>query len=365
MSIVKRCTQYCLALFFRLRGYSSYMSQSMVRYLYDDVVKNTTTTFSQKLWAYKRGFFSDKIEYYGLTDENYIDYISDFDYMKLHPINGKYSRWIDDKLTTYYILSPFREYLPRYFYQIMDGGNIVKLPDCPKDLPSEVRGIITLLGSEKNLALKLVSGSLGVGFYHLSLDEDGYHVDGVPTSEEALADFLNSLRDYLVTEYIISHPYIRKYYSGAPNTARVAVINTDGLTPIVLNAFIRFGTSQTGSVDNVAMGGILCTVDVKTGKFSKPLRKQNQRLVELRTHPDSGEILEGVLPNWEIIKSKLIEMSQYTPQLKYQGFDVVVTEDSFKILEINSHQDLIGYQSYYPLLADELSSGYFKLLLKK
>ncbi len=98
----------------RLRelGYSSYSASTVLDKGFEDIFRNKKTTLSQKLWAQKRGFFSDSIKLYGLNDDNYLDYLSDFDYYWLHPINGAYSRWIDDKLTFKYILQPFSEYLP-------------------------------------------------------------------------------------------------------------------------------------------------------------------------------------------------------------------------------------------------------------
>ena len=63
-------------------------------------------------------------------------------------------------------------------------------------------------------------------------------------------------------------------------------------------------------------------------------------------HPDTNEPVEGMIPNWELIKQKIIEISKYIGQLEYLGFDVVCTPEGFTILEINSHQDLHRYIYY-------------------
>ena len=99
-------------------GYSSFFAKAAVSNRYEDFFKNKNTTLAQKLWAQKRGFLSDRISFYGLTENNYRDYLSDFDYYRLHPINGPYSKWIDDKLTFRYLLAPFSSYLPEYYYHI-------------------------------------------------------------------------------------------------------------------------------------------------------------------------------------------------------------------------------------------------------
>ncbi len=116
--------------------YNAHCAYQLFMMRYDDIFHNKKTTLSQKIWAQKRGFLSDKISYLGLTEDNYTDYLSDFDYIQLHPINGVYSRWIDDKLTIKFILHPFAEYLPEYFYHIYKN-EILRLTDCPNGFGAE------------------------------------------------------------------------------------------------------------------------------------------------------------------------------------------------------------------------------------
>jgi hypothetical protein len=52
-------------------------------------------------------------------------------------------------------------------------------------------------------------------------------------------------------------------------------------------------------------------------------------------------------------------------EVRFLGFDIVITEDGFKILEINSHQDISTFQCYYPLLVDNAASPFFNGLLKE
>ena len=60
---------------------------------------------------------------------------------------------------------------------------------------------------------------------------------------------------------------------------------------------------------------------------------------------------------------KLKEICMNYPQLRYWGFDVAVTEDSFKLLEINSLSGLMAAQCKEPLLKDPKTRAvyaYFK-----
>ena len=53
-----------------------------------------------------------------------------------------------------------------------------------------------------------------------------------------------------------------------------------------------------------------------------------------------GVEIEGVVPNWELMKKGVIDICRFMPELEYLGFDIAITDDGFKIIEINIHQDL-------------------------
>jgi glutathione synthase/RimK-type ligase-like ATP-grasp enzyme len=76
-------------------------------------------------------------------------------------------------------------------------------------------------------------------------------------------------------------------------------------------------------------------------------------------HPDTNESLEISLPHWDEIVSKIQDILSYLPQLTYVGFDIVITDQGFNILEINSLTSINGISYYYPYFADEYSREYF------
>ena len=100
-------------------------------------------------------------------------------------------------------------------------------------------------------------------------------------------------------------------------------------------------------------------------EVSHEWNKQTNKLEKMEIHPDTNIKINGVLPYWKDIKNKLYEMSRHIPQLSYLGLDVVITNEGFKILEINSHQDIKYIQYYYPLLKDNKASEYYNNILKR
>ena len=350
-------------------GYSKHAASKILKERYQDIFQNKNTTLKEKLWAQKRGFLSGKIPFYGLTENNYRDYLADFDYWKMYPINGIYSKWIDDKLTTKLILQPFSEYLPEYYYQV-DNDEVLKLMDCPADYGQSIEDLVVLLREKRFLAAKLIEGSLAKGFYKLSFDGKKYYKNNQDISEEDLWKLFDSWKGlksggYLVTEYLHTHRDLGKIWNETPNKLRVMVIREKNKPAIIGGAFFSFGTSKTGVTDNASSGGVACSVDLQTGELLRPVILHNQKLVPSEYHPDTGVRVSGTLPYWELITKTLSAISEYIPQVRYMGYDIVITDRGFKVLEINSHQGYTFFQYFCPAFKNPLVADFFTGLLDK
>lgn len=340
------------------KGYSSYFASRVPQMFIKDLLQSENISFKQKKWAYQKGFLSSRAHTYRINESNYKDHMPDFDYYKLSPIDGRYSAWIDDKLTMKYMLRPFDEYLPEYYFQLTESG-ILRLMDCPCDIGSDLSGVLELLRREGHLTFKALAGSLGEGFYKLSYKNNIYCINNKTSDLKDVEALLLNLKGYLVTEYILSHDSIRKIYDVTPNTLRVQLIRNEDKKPKITGSFIRFGTRESGVLETPLAGGIIAGVDLINGRTFDANIIINQNLKNIKYHPDTNEDLELVLPAWEDIKLKVEEISDYMPQLSYLGFDIIITNEGFRIIEINSLTAPTVLSYYYPLFADGYSKEYF------
>ena len=369
MAFLKSFPRKLVIRWLRSSGYSPHFAPIVLDKWYEDIFRNKKTTIPQKLWAQKRGFLSDAVSFYSLTDSNYTEYLSDFNYYLLHPINGAYSKWIDDKLTIKYILQPFSEYLPDYYYHIYDK-EILRLMDCPDGYGQTIGDIIKLLKDKGSLAAKLISGAKGEGFYKLAYRDQNFSINNQLSSGRDLEVLINTWLEmknveYVITEYLQAHHELRKIWELTPNTLRIMVIREKDQIPKIVSSFIRFGTNISGVIDSQGAGSVSCLVDVKTGCFSDGKILLNYVMTDCKFHPDSKVLLEGVIPNWSIVREKIIQISSFIPQVAYMGYDVIITDDGFKIIEVNSHQGIKFIQYYHPLLKDDMSENYFHTLLEE
>jgi hypothetical protein len=342
--------KYIVFKILRSYGYSSAVLEFLYNDLYGDLF-SIKAGIRKRLWAYRRGFLARRVNEYGLNDLNWKEFETDFHYFRLYPFS-RYSKWIDDKLTFKYLLHPFSGYLPKYYFELRKG-DVRRLMDCPPSLPADLTGVLCLLRWEGQLVLKLLSGSGGLGFYKLSVKEEQYMVNDQVMGIDELHSFLGSLSNYLVTEYLFSHEFIRRIWSGSPNTLRIMTVHHFNEEPVIVGAYIRFGTGTTGFVENIKDGAVACGVDIENGALFRPVVRTNDRWLDTPVHKDTKTRIEGQIPHWEMIAEKILEICRYVPQLNYMGFDVVITQDGFKIIEINSLGAIYTIQLYYRFLKNE------------
>jgi len=343
-----------------------YLSTKFMGDFFRDLFTNKDTTLKEKIWAIKHGFISYRLHQYGITEENWVNYISDFEYKWLRHINNKYRHWMEDKITVKYICSDYNECFPEYYYHIsLKNGNNKVLPmmDCPEGYEGTFEDIFRLVQEKGSLALKPDEGSHGDGFYKLTYRDGKYYLNHNEAAlEDVLAILTNPKNQYLVTEYINMHDELKRIYAGAVNTIRMIVFKKDVKNPVIGNAYMRFGSARTGAVDNMGAGGMFAKIDIDTGKFYDAKIIEANEIKPCLYHPDTNEKIEGYLPNWEKVKQTVLDVARNIPQLEYFGFDLALTDTGLKFPEINRFPDYPAIEKYTPETMDYLL---YKLDVKK
>ena len=140
------------------------------------------------------------------------------------------------------------------------------------------------------------------------------------------------------------------------------VFKKDGKTPVIGNAYMRFGSKKTGAVDNMGAGGMFAKIDIDTGRFYDSKIILDNEIKECLYHPDTGVKIEGILPNWDKTKELVLNVAKGIPQLEYFGFDLAITENGVKFPEINRFPDYPAIEKYTDKTIDYLL---YKLEAKK
>lgn len=341
-------------------------SVSWIRDQVKDFIRNKETSLKEKIWSFRHGFLSYRLKQYGITPENWENFISDFEYGWLRHINGEYRVWLEDKITVKYVCSKYNHCFPEYYYHIIlkNGKNkVLPMMDCPEGYCGNYEDIFRLVQEKGALALKPDEGSHGDGFYKFSYADGAYFLNHKPVARDAVLSILqNRNNQYLITEYITMHPEIKRLYPGAVNTIRMIVFKKDGKQPQIGNAYMRIGSVRTGAVDNMGAGGMYARIDVDTGWFGDGKILTQNQIIPCAYHPDTNEKIEGYLPNWEYVKQQVLSIAKEIPQLEYFGFDVAITPDGLKFPEINRSPDYPAIEQFSTATIDYLL---YRLDIKK
>lgn len=322
------------------------------------------SSLEEKKWAYSHGFSSYKMaDWYGITKENYKDYVSDFDFYapRNYIQQNEIMSWFEHKLNTYYLLSPFKKFMPTHYYYIYKG--CVMPLDVKSNKVASAKDVISLIKEKKCIAAKACFGGHGVGFYKFDFKDDKFYSNNSAISEDDLSRVITKMECYIITDYVTPHSFFQNLCG--ENTfavMRVITVFDPEEGPQITCSAIRLGCKKAG-ITTDHEGTIYCGLTLDKGISFKPLYREADNLyVGCEKHPDTGKSLVGfTLPNNDKLQDLVTSVSRYLPMAPYLVMDIIPTEDGFSILEINSHGQVGNVEPFYPFTANKYNKRVFNI----
>ncbi len=295
-----------------------------------------------------RGFYSDRPLPYDFKNNRYSDYISDIETIKLAYLNYPYGRLLRNKLV-------FSNYFNSYFntpecYCLITKGNIQ-----PVNINLRIASFqeLTALIEQKKLIFKPLLGTGGSGILMVEANNNaGLFVNKKPITPDGLKKLITTLNQYLVSDFIQQGEFAAKFFPDTANTIRITTIcDPDLASSFIPYSFMRFGRQKTIPADNIALGGLFSMIDLDTGKLSAAFEINKNKKIKLHdAHPDTGVTIKGVIiPGWDSLRNFFIGIgSVIKPFIKIAGWDIILTNDSFYVIEGNNGPDLYMQGASYP-----------------
>ena len=376
---MKRLLYFFFIRYLVRKGFDRWFAQSYLRRVIREL-KEYNMPLKKKIWAIKHGFYPSNVDFYkfaGFNEDNFSDFLSDYEYGRSYPINNYFKIWIDDKITTKYVFqdSKFKDFMPKYYIYIERDGHYSYLMDFDESISKDSNALNNLLKKEKVLALKPLAGSLGNGFIRLEIRGDDIYANEKQLKPSDFEALKSSLKGYIVTEYCHQHSFFSKVWPLSECSLRIVMARVtdeyNGGECRCISSYARFGTKLSGGASNMGQGGVGVPFDYNTGVFGDMFYRypkfENYQRLSFESHPDTKAKLAGVkIPNWEMVKKFIEEFTDYLSSLEYFGFDVIVTENGLKICEINSHPELYIEQIMnYPFMKDDFRSKFFGIKFSK
>lgn len=316
-------------------------------------------------WCHSHGFFCEHASIYGLTDENIGDYLSDYDFYKVWPLNDWSRIWINDKLTLKLMLpdSEFSGLMPKYYYYSTKEGLKPICENISSD--ASLDGFLDLLRKVGEMACKPNNGTMAKGFFLLSFKDGVYSINGTRCSESDISSFVKSHPNYIFTEFIRPGMGFEKI-SSLIHTCRLNVMNPTGCNPIIFSAYMRFAESETKSANYFSFDGINSSqfhvqtdIDLQTGALVDARLFFPDRTESIERHPVTGAPLHINIPMWDVLCQIVLDVARKFNLVEYMGLDIGITNEGFKLMEINSHPGMASLQCYHPWFKNPLIKAYY------
>lgn len=323
-------------------------------------------------WAHERGFLAESVCAYNLSEDNCKDYLSDYAYYKVWPLNSWMRIWVNDKLTLKYMLAgtKFDGVMPKYYFYSTEGG----LKSLVDNISGEqsIKALMDVLMEVKHLACKPANGTGANGFFHLQYDGE-YKINGEVCDEKAIEEFVISHPNYVFTEYLFPEENLAGLSNNIIHTMRLVVLNEEGNDPSIEGGYFRFATKAHGATNHMNDEGngqasfdLVTKIDYETGVFGNAYAVYPNKFKPMELHPDTGLPVEGKIENWECIKQTVLDIAKFFFGVEWIGFDVCIDSNgNMRIMEINTHAGIKYMQLYEPIYKNDKLKKYFEKKLEE
>jgi hypothetical protein len=356
----------------------------------------------RRLWLWRHGFTSRSDALFDVDRTNHHEFVSDRQHERVDDVDGRWADVVTNKLAYYLLFEPLGDHLPE-LYGVVDDGTLQRgsprladphaavgeaPPDGAADPPTRTPAgpwARTYLDAHDALVLKPVYGSGGRGVLvcrrrgddgteagagadgaggdAVTGTPEGYVVNGEPYTPEAFDALVGELSEYLAWSFVEQADYAAALYPDATNTLRVVTLWDDATDePFVSGAVHRVGTAASAPVDNWSRRGLSAEIrDDGTLSSAAQWRPDEGSVEWFDEHPDTGEPLAGrSVPDWPAVREGVLAMAAEVPSLPRLGWDVVVADDGFRVLEVNAHAATRTLQVHRPLLADPRTRRFYE-----
>lgn len=306
----------------------------------------------KKFYYLYRGFLSEKYYLYELYKNDYRHYLSDFHIAQARWINDPYSELLSNKYLFYKIFND-KIQTPKLYGIIINGKYI-----------ADGLTFSELIKLDKFI-LKPILGGGGQGIVWIQKNNDNFLINQnqIISAEELEKKLFYSLNNYLVCEQIKPSSFSLSLYPNSINTIRILTLQdiTTG-NYFIAAAAQRIGVKTSAPQDNFSRGGLSANINVETGELSDatthPFKSKH---IRYDVHPETQHPIKGqTIPNWKNITFELISFLKKYPFFKAVGWDILLTDNGFCIIEGNHHADPDVLQCHKALLIDNRIKNFYK-----
>lgn len=325
-------------------------------FIKEDRQKKPQLSWRHTLRAWRHGFERFHYKLYGLDQGgDPTRFVSDFSMLLTHHrINGRFSELVNNKYAFGLLLNLLGIPTPKI------KGLVIKGTFYPRDEARTLKGsefLQAAINPGEHLVLKPIWGYHGFGFISLVRGDEGCRLNNENVSLSLAAGMIDSLDNYIVTEFVQQGEFSRGLYAPTPNTIRLVTLwDPEKAEAFVARAVLRIGTSRSFPVDNfkAGQGGLSALIHPQSGELGPgAMADATGKPIWYPRHPESHSPIQGVfIPAWAELRAKILKYAGRFAFIPCIGWDIILTDGGFSILEGNSTPGMPVFQVHGPLLAN-------------
>lgn len=304
------------------------------------------------------GFSANEYEWYNFKKNDYHEYISNYERTLSREINGKYKIILDNKMIFEDVFTQYANIAHSYAW--ISNGEIYGR----NHYLINNSNIMDFIREKRNVILKIEEGAGGRGVFLIENVNNKFLVNGIEKTNAFVMELIQKQKKAFLCEYIKQSQFEDSLYPFASNTIRIIVgKEKNGHLLRILGAVQRIGNELSKPVDNVSAGALAASIDIETGElgyaFAAKSHRRSDLLIKYDRHPDTNAQIKGkVIPDWENIKEHIIEITSRFPYLNLVGWDILLSDNGFYIIEGNASSGLIMFQTENGVRNTEIGNIY-------
>ncbi|MGO1858948.1 hypothetical protein, partial [Ancrocorticia populi] len=303
---------------FQLRsiGFTGRMARNWVNRVEDDKRQDDQFSEAYRKAAHRLGYMPATAARLGISEHNAGDFISERDYSYVHPLNGKYAKWVRDRASALEIFKPFVGLFEGTHYQFLwRDGDVQILPLSPRaqEYSGSVTGLAQFLSKEfgEGCEVALVPSAY-TGGVRLVVSYSGGHfvVNGVPYTHDEFHMLLRRRvrrRSFVLIDPAEADQKLSTQFPDAAGSIKVIMMNPDGATPQVAEAFVDIRQAvNTGEL-------VKASVEVEQGADIHEAESEIEAQLALQQDVDEADEVSGpTADDWsEIEPEEQIEVDEF------------------------------------------------------
>lgn len=179
-------------------------------------------------------------------------------------------------------------------------------------------------------------GALGAGVYAIHMKRETRTID------EIFNEVLLSA-PCIIEERIVQHHDMAVFHPSSVNTIRF--VTYWAMSGELRHVYANIRIGQGGAVvDNAGAGGIIASVDLKTGVINTDGYSEDHENAMV-VHPDTQYPFKGSqIPAWDELLEMVNEMAEISKVRWYVGWDFAYSDRGWMVIEGNDNPGIIGPQ---------------------